>query len=251
MHYDKIIVDMKDCINSNNSFYENLDTNFEQAYSMYEKNFSHDELIELLAVGNIVQKQIAAIKFDYVSNKDDAYALLNNLTGCDGKIREAVALTINNIINSDNNARKIFADISAKHFAKATIDINANICRLIVDSAALLLNYNEFALSYTNTIVEYTKDALNELDKFIFKDKKYVINKQIFKLYWCLEALSIFYDYVDSKALDAILNKSAEQNEYTIREKVAKILINSNKFENIKTKLLNDENYYVRQILHH
>ena len=35
-------------------------------------------------------------------NLEDIKALLSNLTGCDGKIREAVAHTINRLLKEDN-----------------------------------------------------------------------------------------------------------------------------------------------------
>lgn len=228
--------------------HENLNKEFENAYGLNSKNFSHQELVLMLKDGNIAQKQIAALKFDYVKNEEDAKAILQNLTGCDGKIREAVALKINELLTSDITCRKIFAQISSNKFADGTIDINANICRLVVDSSILLINFKEFSKEYTDKIITFATQALSELDKFIFKDKKYVINKQLFKLYWCLEVLSAFYNYADSKVLEKILVKSSEQSEYTIREKTALVCKKSGMFNNIKDKLLNDDNYYVRQI---
>lgn len=242
---------MNDNKNLTDTFHDDLDTNFELACNMSEKDFTHEELLNLLTYGNIPEKQIAALKFDYIHNTNDALALLNNLTGCDGKIREAVALKINTLINSSDEAKKLFSQISAEKFANATIDINANICRLIVDSAELLKNYECFSDLYTEIITKYTIEALDELDKFIFRDKKYVINKQLFKLYWCLEAISIFYENINYDTLKNIIERCASQKEYTIREKIAQIVLNSNNFKEIKDKLLNDENYYVRQVLHH
>ena len=242
---------MENDINNNNGFYKDLDSNFKLACELSEQVYTHDKLLNMLETGNIPQKQIAALNFDYVSDRNDAEVLINNLIGCDGKIREAVALKINNLISADEKVREIFADFSSDVFAKATVDINANICRLVVDSAVLLKNYNYFASSYSEKIINQINDALSELDKFIFRDKKYVINKQLFKLYWCLEALADFYPYVQEDVLYEILKKCAYQQEYTIREKVAQILIKSGKFEDIKDILKNDENYYVRQMLHH
>lgn len=238
-------------LNSNNCFYDDLDKNFELAYKMSELEFSHDELTSMLLNGNIPEKQIAALKFDYVKDENDAAALLNNLTGCDGKIREAVAQKIHSLLASSSDAKTIFSKLSAEKFADATIDINANICRLIVDSSALLKYDEQFAKAYINRIVFYTQQALDELDKFIFRDKKYVINKQIFKLYWCLEALCVFNNQVDDNTLKNILNKCVLQSEYTIREKVAQIISSTDKYDDLKQKLINDENYYVREALHH
>ena len=138
--------------------------------------------------------------------------------------------------------------LSPKTFADATIDINANICRLIVDSVIYFNKKSLFISDYVNFLVKYTTEALNELDKFIFRDKKYVINKQLFKLYWCLESLKNFYEQVEESTLKNILERSIAQNEYTVREKAAQIIQKSNKYKELKSKLLNDENYYVKQV---
>ena len=223
-----------------------LDENFDLACELSEKDFTHEELLQMLNNGNIVERQIAALKFDKVEKDVDALALMNNLTGCDGKIREAIALRINQIITSDSNSREYFNFPLV--FADATIDINANICRLVVDSAKLLKTDEDFTKIYVQRILKFTEEAFDALDKFIFRDKKYVINKQLFKLYWCLETLQNFYMDVDKNKLEEILTKGAEQNEYTIREKVAQIVQISGKFASLKEKLQFDDNYYVRAV---
>ena len=230
----------------NTGFYADLDSNFQEAYEMCDRDFSHTDLIEMLKVGNIPQKQIAALKLDGVFNQDDAEILISNLTGCDGKIREAVALKTYQILAKDECSKKFFN--YPKTFADATIDINANICRLVVDSACLLQSIEDFSSNYTNIILRFALDALKELDNFIFRDKKYVINKQLFKLYWCLETLKNFYPYAPKDTLSGILSKSAAQKEYTIREKTAQILILIDILPEIRQQLKNDENYYVRAV---
>ncbi len=224
------------------------DLNIENAYKLSENTHSHAELCDMLKNGNIQEKQIAALKFDKVGNSDDAIALLNNLTGCDGKIREAVAYKINSLISHSQEARECFSEIAGETFAKATIDINANICRLIVNSARYLKCNKNFEKSYTSFIIKYTNEALAELDKFIFRDKKYVINKQLFKLYWCLEALIYFFDSINENTLLQILTQCAAQQEYTIREKCAEIIMKSGKYYNLRQILENDDNYYVKHV---
>ena len=100
-------------------------------------------------------------------------------------------------------------------------------------------------------ILNFINDTFLELDKFIFRDKKYVINKQLFKLYWCLEALKLFVENMPEETLLGILDRSAKEKEYTIREKVAQILIliTSDTFTPLKNKLKTDQNYYVRSVL--
>ena len=228
----------------NNGFYKDLDTNFEIAYELSEKDFSHSELIVMLKNGYIPQRQIAALKLDTLLNLEDAKILFSNLTGCDGKIREAVALKINQLLKNKICAFDFFN--FPEIFADATIDINGNICRLCIESATYLKDFKNFSNLYTEKIIKFSLEALQELDNFIFKDKKYVINKQLFKLYWCLEAIKYFYSYIEDKTLNEILTKASLQNEYTIREKVAEILNISKKFPDLYNNLQKDENYYVK-----
>ena len=232
----------------NTGFYKDLDTNFEKACNLSEKEFSHSELLYLLNVGNIPEKQIAALKFDYVDNEEEAQLLLSNLTGCDGKIREAIALKIYQMLSKSNDTRNFFASLPSKVYADATIDINANICRLVTDSVTFLRCNSEFAHEYTEYLLQYSLQALNTLDAFGFRDKKYVVNKQLFKLYWCLESLRNFYQYAEEEQLLNVLTRSASQSEYTIREKVAQIVMLSDKYSDLQELLRNDNNYYVRAV---
>ena len=231
----------------NAGFYEDLDTNFEQAYMLANKTFSHDELVNMLKTGNIPQKQIASLKFDYVKSKEDAECLLNNLTGCDGKIREASALKINYILKTQEESAVFFSDYP-EVFADAVIDINANICRLAAECACILKPNKNFAQKYTERILCFINEAFKELDGFIFRDKKYVINKQLFKLYWCFETLKDYYDMLPDDILSEILTRGSEVKEYTIREKTAQIVLLSGKFSSLKEKFQSDENYYVRAV---
>lgn len=232
----------------NTGFYIDLDTNFEQAYEMSKKHFSHIELIELLKNGNIPQKQIAALKLDKIESYNEAEILVANLTGCDGKIREAVALKINQLLIQNSHMAKYFTQ--AETFADASIDINANICRLVIDSAEILINDKNFLNIYSNKIIGFIHETFDELDKFVFRDKKYVINKQLFKLYWCLEALKLFASDLNGQELFTILKRASSEREYTIREKAAQILklVETDKYIELINKLKTDENYYVRQI---
>ena len=233
----------------NIGFYKDLDTNFTQALEMSERNFSHEELIELLKNGNIPQKQIAALVLDYIADVKEADILISNLTGCDGKIREAVALKINSLLldNEDNKNYFTQADV----FADASIDINANICRLVIDSVNLLKDNKLFLNIYQERILQFIQEAFGELDKFIFRDKKYVINKQLFKLYWALEAMKVFAENVPREILYSILDRASLEREYTIREKAAQIIkkLQIKDLEAIVKRLSIDENYYVRKAI--
>ena len=57
-------------------------------------------------------------------------------------------------------------------------------------------------------ILDFIYEAFEALDNFIFRDKKYVINKQLFKLYWCLEAIKIFARIIEDCKDSKIRNHS-------------------------------------------
>lgn len=236
----------------NTGFYKDLETNFSCALEMSERDFTHEELLELLKEGNIPQRQIAAMKLDYISDNSEANILIGNLTGCDGKIREAVALRINQFLNSDKTYIKIFSKYP-ETFADGTIDINGNICRLVVDSAAILKSDKEFSDKYIAKILVFIQEAFEGLDKIVFRDKKYTVNKLLFKLYWSLEGLKVFEDSIKDEVLLNILSRASKEKEYTIREKAAQILVlrNNSIFNELKTSLINDDNYYVRNVFNY
>ncbi len=234
----------------NNSYYETLDENFTQALKLYEGDYTHDELIELLKTGNIVQKQIAAIRLDGVNNTADASVLLDNLTGQDGKVREVVSMKICEFMSSaslEYFRQPEFYPI----FLDAVIDINANICRNVICAISNLKNDDDFCKIFCARLSELTLNLLAAIEKFDFQEGKYKVNKEVFKLYWCLETVYEFYDKLDFACLKDIIMRAAKIPEYTIREKAAKILTHNfddNELLSVRNLLKNDENYYVRVI---
>ena len=231
------------------NYEETLDKNFDKALELCSNEYSYSELIEFLKSGNIPEKQFSAIELAELKNEKDAEIFISNLINCDGKIREAVAQKFSEFVEVE-----IYREYFSKFpliFAQSTIDINANISRMVIDGLALMKNNNKFAKIYAQKLVEYAEEAFDGLSKIIYKDKKYTINKQLFKLYWCLEGLNNYYNYIDKEKLGYVLEQSVKQTEYTIREKVAQLLSNENLAENypqIVETLKNDENYYVRFI---
>lgn len=228
----------------------NNNENYNEALELCSKDFSHEELIEFLKSGTVVERQYAALNLTCVQNKEEAQILLSNLVGVDGKIREAAALKICELTEKtpeifiDNNNFKTFSD--------ATIDIDGNVCRLAISSAFNIRENNEFSTFYAQEMIEIIKTALDEISKFTFRDKKYKINKQIFKIYWGLEALLSFHTYSDFTELKNILINCSKLPEYTVREKCAKVLCCCKKDSDLKDlteQLKSDGNYYVRSVL--
>ncbi len=234
----------------NNSYYKTLDENFEQALNLYESNYSHEQLLDLLKSGNIVQKQISALRLETITSDSDAKILVSNLVGQDGKVREAVSLRLNEFMSDPNLICFFQTPENYNIFLLAIIDINANICRNIISAVSNLKNNDKFCKIFGTNLVKLTLELLDKVEEFNFQDGKYKVNKEVFKLYWCLETIYEFYEKIEFSDLKTIILRSKNINEYTIREKAAKIL--SRGFTDrdlllVQSELKNDPNYYVRR----
>lgn len=232
--------------NLNTDYYPTLDENFKEAVDLFEKETSHEELLNHLKNGNIVQKQIAALKINTINSYEEALILADNLTGQDGKIREAVSLKINELKNSSYLHQIPIYD----KFADAIIDINGNICRNIIGIIDTLKSDDEFCDYFSKKLFGMTNGLIEKVKDFDFQDGKYKVNKEVFKLYWCLEAIYHLAEKFNIQALKEILSQTKSINEYTIREKTAKILSKNFKDEDMakmRSELKSDSNYYVRR----
>ena len=234
--------------NLNNTYYQSLEENFKHAIELFEQDLSQEKLLELLKTGNILQKQIAALKISTINNEEEAYVLCSNLTGNDGKVREATSLKLLELSKSYIEYFK--TEVNYQIFLDAIIDVNPNICRNMLEIIKTLKSDKNFIDFFIPKLVNQTKTLINEVEKFDFQDGKYKINKEVFKLYWYLEAIYELTDYITLTDLKSIIEKTKDINEYTIREKTAKILtknFDDETCQKIKEFLKRDKNYYVRR----
>lgn len=233
-----------------NGYYQTLDENFNTAYELLRNNQNHNELIDMLKNGNIVQKQLAALKLDTLHNEKEAIILLDNLTGQDGKVREAVSLKIAEFMKNSKMRNFFCADKKFSVFLDAIIDINGNICRNIISAITNLKSDKNFCDVFCPELLKRTYNLANIIKDFDFQEGKYKVNKEVFKLYWYLETIYHFAEVSDISEIKKILNITKSINEYTIREKTAKILtidFKDSDLLKIKELLKNDTNYYVRR----
>lgn len=225
---------------------ERYKQDFNQALDIYENDYSHNDLIEFLKNGSVAEKQAAVLKLDNLYSKEDANVLINNLTGCDGKIREAVSFKLPEFVKNYPEWFTDYVDI----FIEAIIDINGNICRNTLKAIKYLKPYKAFCEVFCKRLISKTYELSIIAKNFDIQEGKYKINKEVFKLYWYLEAIYLFLDCVENnpKLVD-ILDNSKDVIDYTIREKAAKIIseMTSQKALKIKALLDTDENYYVRR----
>lgn len=220
---------------------QKLNTDFNTALNIYENDYSHDDLIEFLKNGTVAEKQASVLKLEKLTSADDAVILIQNLTGCDGKIREAVSFRLPEFVSQNPEYFTNFVDI----FLEAIIDINGNICRNTIASLEYLKNDEKFCLDFCEKLASKTLELAKIVKTFDPQDGKYKVNKEIFKLYWYLETIYHFAEFIDIKE---IIFETKDIQDYTIREKTAKILSKFDNFEQIKQELKKDENYYVRRV---
>lgn len=236
--------------NQNNTYYETLDENFNQAINLFECNLSQNEIINLLKTGNIAQKQIAALRIEQLNSHNEALILTQNLVGQDGKIREAVSLKVLELVEN-NTYTSYFHDPEIYDIIlNAIIDVNSNVCRNIISAIKILKNNNNFTEHFCNKLISLTETLIEKVKEFDFQDRKYKVNKEVFKLYWCLETIYELMELISIDTIKNIVKQTSQIDEYTIREKTAKIL--SKDFSDpvlaeIRNILKSDKNYYVRR----
>ena len=142
-----------------------LDENFNRAFELCSSEHNYELLIDLLKTGNIPEKQYSALFINELKSQEDAKIFISNLVNCDGKIREAVALKISEFIHIEQY-REYFSNYP-EIFAQSTIDINANISRIIIDSLVYLNDNPSFGGKYSKILQKYIQDAFDGLDKIV------------------------------------------------------------------------------------
>ena len=237
---DKNLNDTLD--NSNNL---DLKPDFNTAVKMSAECFSYEQLIDYLARGTDVEKQFAALELDEIRSQNDALILTSNLIRQDGKIREVVAFRINEFLKNENFVHFFQGEKFYEIFLQGIMDINGNICRIVIEFTLI----PEFKIFLSNKLPNCIEEILSVIDNLSKNEKQYKISKRNFQLYWSLEALYNIIEEIDIAKIKNILEKTIDFEDYTIREKTAKILSKTVGFDELKAKLKNDSNYYVRRYL--
>lgn len=217
--------------------------------SLNAEGGKYEELISQLNSDNIRGKHFAVIELDEIHSENDAKILVSNLVGQDGKIREAVAFKINELYNNTDYVDFFICEEIFSILLEGIMDINGNVCRQIISGK--WFESSDFITYLCNNLPERINKILNEIEIIDQKSKQYVISKRNFQLYWCLEALYNIINYVEFEKIKNIIQKTGNFYDYTIREKTAKIVAKLDNLElnELKEKLKNDDNYYVRRFL--
>ncbi|MFA7658068.1 MAG: hypothetical protein WCY19_01395 [Candidatus Gastranaerophilaceae bacterium] len=226
----------------NDTFDTSLETNFSGKYN-------YGELVSLLSSDKDSEKHFAILELDEICSQQDAEVLVSNLVGQDGKIREATAFKISELTQNPEYVMFFKSEKIFDVLLQGIMDINGNVCRQIVNLT------DNLGVSFKKYLCEKLPESINnilkEIEKIDLKSKQYVISKRNFQLYWCLDALYNIIDLIDFAKIKDALFVTGNFYDYTIREKTAKILTKSDncEFDDLKEKLKNDDNYYVRRYL--
>lgn len=210
-----------------------------------ECEFPRDEIFAALSGDDDIKKQIALIKLDGVKSVDEAKMLTSVLTGQHGPVREICSFRINEFLK-DKNEREYFCGADLREiFLNALNDIIPTVARNILEVIKFLPEQE--------VVQEALLDRILTLDDYVEDEtllSNHEIIKKTFKLYWYLETLAEFAKEVEYREKFAkVIEKSYNHEDYTIREKVSKILSKVNDFAEYKDMLKNDTNPYVSTIL--
>lgn len=226
---------------------QNLEANFKNAMNLSSKKHEYQELLNMLSSDKIIEKQIAAIELNEIKSKNDAKILVSNLIGQDGKVREAVAFKINELAQNPRYLKHFLQDDIFEILLDGVMDINGNVCRLLISSK--FFENSIFCDFLCEKLPERIMKIITDIKELDLTAKQYVVSKRNFQLYWALEALYNIIDVIDFGKIKDILEFCTDFYDYTIREKTAKIVskLDILQVQNIKERLRNDENYYVRR----
>lgn len=210
-----------------------------------ECEFPRDEIFAALSGEDDIKKQIALIKLDGVKSVGEAKMLTSVLTGQHGPVREICSFRINEFLK-DENEREYFCGADLREiFLNALNDIIPTVARNILEVIKFLPEQE--------IVQEALLDRILALDDYVEDEtllSNHEIIKKTFKLYWYLETLAEFAKEVEYREKFAkVIEKSYNHEDYTIREKVSKILSKVNDFAEYKNMLKNDTNPYVSTIL--
>lgn len=228
------------------------------AYNLTLKDYTKDEIIDILSKDELEIKPVAIINLKSIDNDFEAKLLLRHLTGIDGRIREVVSYMLYELSIKDKTFIEYYKDENSKEILlKSILDINPNVVRNII---TFIKSSETLKKELRDKIVSKTNEVIKSLSVFVKEDspfrenmekseKNHAKNKLTFNLYWLLEAISIL-DIDDIENLEDILTKTSSFLDYTIREKTAQILSKmTNPPEKLLRKLKNDENMYVKNQL--
>lgn len=227
---------------------------FQLAYELAKKDYDYEEIMINLVGTDNIKKHISIINLKSIRNERDAKILVSNMINEEGIIRESVANKVSELIK-DNRYKEYFqSEEIIEVIIKAINDMNPNVSRIVsgfldkFEGQGIILNrLIEKGLKVSKDLEEYKKN-----DR---KEKSYKKNKKQFELYWSLEGIANLRIGDIGEDLKELLRYGSLYEDYTIREKVAKIITKIEEerrdkdIKEIENKLRQDNNFYVKRYI--
>lgn len=216
-----------------------------KAYSLIEKDFSRTQIFDVIKGFDDISKQVALIKLDDVQSEEEAIILTSVLTGQHGPVREICSAKINQFLKNEDSRHFFYGEDIREILLNALNDIIPTVARNILEVIKYLPERELVQNALMTRIL-----ALDEYEEDETALSNHEIIKKTFKLYWYLETLAEFAEEIQNEEKFAkIIEKTYNHEDYTIREKVSKILSKVNGYNRFKEMLKNDTNPYVSAIL--
>ncbi len=227
---------------------------FQLAYELAKKDYDYEEIMINLVGTDNIKKHISIINLKSIRNERDAKILVSNMINEEGIIRESVANKVSELIK-DNRYKEYFqSEEIIEVIIKAINDMNPNVSRIV---SGFLDKFEEQGIILNRLIekgLKVSKD-LEEYKKNDRKEKSYKKNKKQFELYWSLEGIANLRIGDIGEDLKELLRYGSLYEDYTIREKVAKIITKIEEerrdkdIKEIENKLRQDNNFYVKRYI--
>ena len=220
----------------------------EKAALLCEKEYTHQELLNVIKTEDDFEKQICIMKLQKLCSQEEANLLVFQLTGHASLIRETTAIKIHEFVSENKYLELFLTNEILNSLLNGINDINPNICRLICSVIKILFENNKKEKEiFLNNLYKRFDEIFADLEQL---KRSRLYTKKLFNLYWSLEALAMLTPQID-ETFENIIEKSSKVKDYTIREKTAMVLSSlsntSTKIEEIKKTLKNDENFYVKR----
>lgn len=212
-----------------------------KAYELMESDFSTEEILDFLIGNDDILKQVSLIKLKDINSQIQAECLVSVLTGQHGPVREICSAKINEFLKQKEKRQYFAGENIRKILLDALNDIIPTVVRNIINVIKYLPSNDLFCEELMDRIIDlknYKEDSTAL--------SNHEIIKKTFKLYWYLEALNEFTEITNkSEKMKEIIENNYNHEDYTIREKIAKILSKTNDYNEYKSILQKDSNPYV------
>lgn len=217
-----------------------------KAFDLLNKDISGAGIFSALKTDDDILKQVCLLKLNKVSDNNEAELLVSVLTGQHGPVREICSAKINQFMKCDDFRGYFSGNIIRQTVLNALNDIIPTVARNITE---VIKFFPEKDILIEELLLRIV-DVINTDEDKIESMSNHEIIKKTFKLYWYLEALAEFTGECEQDIkFRYIIEKTYLNEDYTIREKVAKILSETTHFSSFIDTLKSDANPYVYSYL--